>query len=161
MKLQKANRTATLFSLTFGALTISGILTGLFLGNLTIDIQLHDSYFVLSCFHILMALAIITGFYSSLYYFFPKITGKRISETLGKFHYGLTLFGVFIMSATMLFIRDPGMPKNYFSFDGFGTNNNFSLTNILITVAFCLIIVAQLCFVTNLIYSLIKGPKTI
>src|SRR6266487_2246103 len=86
--------TPMLFAIGFVSLLVSGGITGLFLGQTSIDIPLHDTYFVVGHFHLIMGVAAIFGMFAGTYFWFPKMFGKMMNEGLGKIHFLLTFIGV-------------------------------------------------------------------
>ncbi len=150
---------AMLFSIGFVSLFISGGLTGIYLGNSTIDIQMHDTYFVVAHFHIVMGVAAFFGMYAGVYHWFPKMYGRFMNETLGKIHFWFTLVGAYVIFWPMHFLGIAGVPRRYYSFDAFETFRHFDMTNKVITIAAIVVFIAQLVFVMNFFYSIWKGKK--
>jgi cytochrome c oxidase subunit I len=150
---------AMLFAIGFVSLFISGGLTGIYLGNSTIDIQMHDTYFVVAHFHIVMGVAAFFGMYSGVYHWFPKMYGRFMNETLGKIHFWVTLIGAYVIFWPMHFLGIAGVPRRYYSFDAFDTFRHFDMTNKVITMAAIVVFLAQLVFVMNFFYSIWKGRK--
>lgn len=148
-----------LFAIGFVSLFISGGLTGVFLGNSTIDIQMHDTYFVVAHFHIVMGVAAFFGMFSGIYHWYPKMYGRFMNETLGKIHFWGTIIGAYAIFWPMHFIGMAGVPRRYYSFDSFDAFKHFSEMNQFITVAAIIVFFVQLVFVINFFYSIWNGKK--
>lgn len=148
-----------LFAIGFVSMFISGGLTGLFLGNSSIDIQLHDTYFVVAHFHIVMGVAAFFGMFAGIYHWFPKMFGRFMNETLGKIHFWGTLIGAYCVFGPMHYIGMAGVPRRYFSFASFDAFNQFETLNQYITIAAICTFVFQLVFVINFFTSMYKGRK--
>ncbi|TXF87557.1 cytochrome c oxidase subunit I [Neolewinella aurantiaca] len=150
---------ASLFAIGFVSMFISGGLTGIWLGNSTLDIQLHDTYFVVAHFHIVMGVAAFFGMYSGVYHWFPKMYGRFMNETLGKFHFWGTLIGAYCVFWPMHYLGMAGVPRRYFRFDTFETFMHFAELNKFITIAAIITFGFQILFVINFFYSIWKGRK--
>src|SRR5580692_161948 len=148
-----------LFAIGFVSTFIAGGLTGIFLGNSTLDIQLHDTMFVVAHFHIVMGVSGILGMFCGIYHWFPKMYGRYMNNTLAYIHFWVTLAGAYLIFWPMHYEGLAGMPRRYLdyrswlSFDQFGDLNRFISTVALITFA------VQLLFVFNFIYSIFKGRR--
>ncbi len=150
---------ASLFGIGFVSMFISGGLTGIFLGNSTIDIQLHDTYFVVAHFHIVMGVAAFFGMYAGVYHWFPKMYGRFMNQTLGKLHFWGTLIGAYSVFWPMHYLGMAGVPRRYYSFDVFDTFNHFAGMNQFITIAAIITFGFQLLMVINFFYSIWYGRK--
>ncbi len=148
-----------LFAIGFVSLFISGGLTGIFLGNSAIDIQLHDTYFVVAHFHIVMGVAAMFGMFAGIYHWFPKMFGTFMNETLGKIHFWLTLIGAYAIFWPMHYIGMAGVPRRYYRFDGFDAFGQFTVMNEFITIAAIIVFAAQVLFVVNFFWSINNGKK--
>jgi cytochrome c oxidase subunit I len=148
-----------LFAIGFVSMFISGGLTGIFLGNSTIDIQLHDTYFVVAHFHIVMGVAAFFGMFAGIYHWYPKMFGRFMNETLGKLHFWVTMVGAYAIFWPMHYTGIAGVPRRYFSFDTFEAFNLFSDLNAFITIAAILVFAVQILFVINFFYSIWKGKE--
>lgn len=150
---------ASLFGIGFVSMFISGGLTGIFLGNSTIDIQLHDTYFVVAHFHIVMGVAAFFGMYAGVYHWFPKMYGRFMNQTLGKIHFWGTIIGAYTVFWPMHYLGMAGVPRRYYSFDSFNTFAHFDGMNKFITIAAIITFGFQLLMVINFFYSIWYGRK--
>src|SRR4026208_229508 len=108
--------TPMLFAIGFVSLFVSGGITGLFLGQTSIDIPLHDTYFPVGHFHLIMGVAAIFGMFAGTYFWFPKMFGKMMNEGLGKIHFLITFIGVNAIFIPFHVMGIVGMPRRYSSF---------------------------------------------
>jgi cytochrome c oxidase subunit 1 len=150
---------ASLFAIGFVSMFISGGMTGIWLGNSALDIQLHDTYFVVAHFHIVMGVAAFFGMYAGVYHWFPKMYGRFMNGTLGKIHFWGTLVGAYCVFWPMHYIGMAGVPRRYYSFDSFQTFSHFDGMNKFITIAAIVTFGFQLLFVINFFWSIWKGRK--
>lgn len=150
---------ASLFAIGFVSMFISGGLTGIFLGNSAIDIQLHDTYFVVAHFHIVMGIAAFFGMFAGVYHWYPKMFGRFMNETLGKIHFWGTLIGAYAIFWPMHYLGMAGVPRRYYSFDIFDTFRHFGTMNKFITIAAIIVFALQMLMVINFFYSIWKGKK--
>jgi len=150
---------AMLFSIGLVSFFISGGLTGIYLGNAALDIQLHDSYFVVAHFHLVMGSAAIFGMFAGIYHWFPKMFGKMMNKTLGYFHFWFTFISAYLVFFPMHFMGLAGVPRRYYQFTLVKEFGVWADVNILITVAAIIGGVAQLFFIFNFFYSIFKGKK--
>ncbi|HXG91845.1 MAG TPA: cbb3-type cytochrome c oxidase subunit I [Blastocatellia bacterium] len=157
--------TPMLFALGFVSLFVSGGITGLFLGQTSIDIQLHDTYFVVGHFHLIMGVAAIFGMFAGTYFWFPKMFGKMMNETLGKIHFVITFIGVNAIFIPMHIMGMAGATRRYaFHYNPYTGEGLQYLSNIVGITRFVsymafITIAAQLIFVANLIWSWAKGRR--
>lgn len=151
---------ASLFSIGFVSMFISGGLTGIFLGNSAIDIPLHDTYFVVAHFHIVMGVAAFFGMFAGVYHWFPKMFGRFMNETMGKIHFWGTILGAYAIFWPMHYTGMAGVPRRYYdggaSFDAF---RHFQDLNQFITVAAIFVFFLQILFIVNFFYSIFSGKK--
>ena len=149
-----------LFAIGFIFTFTHGGLTGLFLGNVTVDLPLSDTYFVVGHFHMVMGVSPVLVVFGAIYHWFPKITGKMYNETLGKLHFWLTLFGTYSIYLPMHYLGILGVPRRYYA--NYGTTfipDSAHDLNIAITVAALFVAVVQILFFINVIWSLVKGKQ--
>lgn len=150
---------AMLFSIGLVSYFISGGLTGLILGNAALDIQLHDTYFVVAHFHLVMGTASFFGMVAGIYHWFPKMFGRMLDERLGYIHFWVTFVGAYLVFFPMHYIGIAGFPRRYYTWTGFDAFNSFADLNSFISVAAFVTFGAQFIFVFNFIYSIFKGRK--
>ena len=148
---------AMLFSIGLVSLFISGGLTGIFLGNSAIDIQLHDTYFVVAHFHIVMGSASFFGMVAGIYHWFPKMFGRMMDDKLGYVHFWLTFIGVYLVFFPMHYIGIAGFPRRYYSFTNFDAFSSFTDLNMFVSAAAIITFGGQFIFVFNFIYSMFRG----
>jgi len=149
-----------LFALAFLCTFIIGGLTGLFLGNVSVDIPLSGTYFVVAHFHMVMGVAPLLVVFGAIYHWFPKITGRMLNDRLGHAHFWITFLGTYLIYFPMHYLGVLGMPRRYYNWEGyqFIPQSAFQL-NVFITVVALAVGVAQLLFVYNLVHSAFWGPK--
>ncbi|MEO7653123.1 MAG: cbb3-type cytochrome c oxidase subunit I [Bryobacteraceae bacterium] len=151
--------TAMLFALGFVSLFISGGISGIFLGQPALDLYFHDTYFVVGHFHMIMGVAAIFGMFAGTFYWFPKMFGRMMNETMGKVHFYLTFIGVYVIFTPMHFLGVAGNPRRYADFKDFEFMGSLMPVHTLMTHAAIFTIVAQILFVINLFWSMKKGAK--
>jgi cytochrome c oxidase subunit I len=150
---------STLFAIGFVSLFISGGLTGIFLGNSTIDIHLHDTMFVVAHFHIVMGVASMFGMFAGVYHWFPKMFGRYLNTTLGYIHFWVTMVGAYLIFWPMHYEGLAGMPRRYLDKSIWKSFNQFGDLDKMITVVSIIVFAVQLMFVFNFFYSIFKGRK--
>ncbi|WP_414655289.1 cytochrome c oxidase subunit I [Flavihumibacter sp. UBA7668] len=148
-----------LFSIGFVSLFISGGLTGIFLGNSTLDIHLHDTYFVIAHFHIVMGVSAFFGMFAGLYHWFPKMYGRYMNNTMAYIHFWITLVGAYLIFWPMHYQGLAGVPRRYLDFSGWTSFNQFDGLNRFISIVTMMVFAVQLLFVFNFFYSIFKGRK--
>jgi len=148
-----------LFSIGFVSTFISGGLTGIILGDSTLDINVHDTYFVVAHFHLVMGISALYGMFAGIYHWFPKMFGRMMNKNLGYIHFWVTAvcaYGVFL---PMHFIGMAGLPRRYYTNSAFPMFDDMVDVNIIITM-FALVGAAfQLVFLFNFFYSIFYGKK--
>jgi len=150
---------AMLFAIGFVSMFISGGLTGIFLGNSAIDIQLHDTYFIVAHFHIVMGIAAFFGMFAGVYHWFPRMYGRFMNETMGRIHFWITMVGAYAIFWPMHYMGMAGVPRRYYRFDTFDAFSHFNGLNQFITIAAIIVFSAQILFVINFFYSIWNGKK--
>jgi len=148
-----------LFALGFVSLFISGGLTGIFLGNSTLDIHLHDSYFVIAHFHIVMGVSAFFGMFAGVYHWFPKMYGRYLNNTMAYIHFWVTLAGAYLIFWPMHYEGLAGMPRRYMDFSNWESFKQFSDLNQFISTVAMIVFAVQLMFIFNFFYSIFKGRK--
>jgi cytochrome c oxidase subunit 1 len=148
-----------LFALGFVSLFISGGLTGIFLGNSAIDIHLHDTYFVIAHFHIVMGVSAFFGMFAGIYHWYPKMYSRFMNNTLGYIHFWVTFVGAYLIFWPMHYEGVAGMPRRYYDFSNWESFKQFASLNEFISVVVIVVFFAQLLFVVNFFASIWKGRK--
>ncbi len=149
-----------LFAIGFIFTFVHGGLTGLFLGNVTVDLPLSDTYFVVGHFHMVMGVSPILVVFGAIYHWYPKITGRMWNVRLGKIHFWLTFLGTYAIYLPMHYLGILGVPRRYYALG----NTDFlppsvHTINEAITTAALIVAAAQLVFLFNMIWSLRHGPR--
>ena len=154
-------RVPMLFAIGFIFTFVHGGLTGLFLGNVIVDIPLSDTYFVVGHFHMVMGVSPVMVVFGAIYHWYPKMTGKMFNETLGKVHFWFTFLGTYLIYLPMHYLGFLGVPRRYFSYGNaeFMPDSVQSL-NASITISALIVGLTQLLFLYNLIWSLFKGKPS-
>jgi cytochrome c oxidase subunit 1 len=150
---------AMLFAIGFVSLFISGGLTGIFLGNSALDIHLHDTYFVVAHFHIVMGVASFFGMFAGIYHWYPKMFGRYLNNTLGYIHFWTTIAGAYLIFWPMHYEGLAGMPRRYYDFSNWESFKMFGGLNEFISMVAMVVFAVQLLFVFNFFYSIWKGRK--
>ena len=148
-----------LFAIGFVSLFISGGLTGIFLGNSALDLHLHDTYFVVAHFHIVMGVASFFGMFAGVYHWFPKMFGRYLNNTLAYIHFWITIIGAYMIFWPMHYEGLAGMPRRYYEFSNWESFKMFGGLNEFISFVAMIVFAAQLLFVFNFFYSMFKGRK--
>ena len=148
---------AMLFSIGLVSFFISGGLTGIFLGNSAIDINLHDTYFVVAHFHLVMGSASAFGLAAGVYHWFPKMFGRMMDERLGHIHFWMTFVGIYLVFFPLHYIGIAGFPRRYYSFTSFDAFSSFADLNSFVSVAAVFTFFAQFIFLFNFFYSIFRG----
>ena len=149
-----------LFALAFIVTFVNGGLTGLFLGNVVVDVPLSDTMFVVAHFHMVMGVAPILVIFGAMYHWYPKATGRLLSVPLGRFHFWVTFLGAYLIFFPMHYLGLMGVPRRYYEMGETAIYPQSAHDlNIFITVMALLVGAAQLVFVFNLIWSLRHGRE--
>jgi len=152
---------AGLFAIGFVSLFVSGGLSGIFLGTSAADIQLQDTYFVVAHFHLVMAIAPLFAAFGGLYFWFPKMFGRLMNETLGKIHFWLSFIGVYCVFFPMHILGIGGQMRRIYDPLQYDFLKGQQGLNVFISVsAFCLF-AAQFIFLANFFVSIFAGKKVI
>jgi len=149
-----------LFAIGFIFTFVNGGLTGLFLGNVSVDVPLSGTYFVVAHFHMVMGVSPILVVFGALYHWYPKITGKMWNEMLGRLHFWLTFVGTYLIYFPMHYLGFLGMPRRYYEYGQTAlVPHSAHMLNAFITVVALAVGVSQLIFFYNFIWSYFYGPK--
>jgi len=151
---------AMLFSIGLVSTFITGGLTGLILGDSALDINVHDTYFVVAHFHIVMGLSAIFGMFAGVYHWFPKLYGKMLNKKMGYWHFWLTFISAYGVFFPMHYLGLAGVPRRYYTNTAFPMFDSLMDINVLITIFAIAGAVAQGIFIFNYIYSIVRGPKS-
>ena len=148
-----------LFCLGFIVTFLNGGLTGLFLGNVIVDVPLSDTYFVVAHFHMVMGIAPVLVILGAIYHWFPLITGRMLHEGMGRFHFWVTFVGSYLIYFPMHYLVFIGVPRRYYEMgqtEALYTSSAADL-NVFITLAALAVGFAQLVFIYNVFWSAKKG----
>jgi cytochrome c oxidase subunit 1 len=148
-----------LYAIGFVSLFVSGGLSGPFLAQPVLDIPLHDTYFVVGHFHLIMGVAAIFGMFAGTAYWFPKMFGRMMNESLGRIHFWVTLVGTYAIFMPMHYLGLAGHPRRYSQLTELAYLKNLIPLQTFMTYAAFVTIGIQLVFVFNLFWSMFKGPK--
>ena len=149
-----------LFAIGFIFTFTHGGLTGLFLGNVTVDLPLSDTYFVVGHFHMVMGVSPVLVLFAAIYHWYPKITGRMFNNTLGKVHFWFTLLGTYSIYLPMHYLGFLGVPRRYYA-NGITdfVPDSVETMNAGITIAALIVAASQIIFLVNMVWSLFKGEK--
>lgn len=150
---------AMLFAIGFVSLFISGGLTGIWLGNSALDIHLHDTYFVIAHFHLVMGVAGVFGMFAGIYHWYPKMYGRYMNNNLGYIHFWLTIIGAYLIFWPMHYEGFAGMPRRYYDYSNWESFKQFADLNTFISIVAIVTFAVQILFLLNFFYSIFKGRK--
>ncbi|MBB3238433.1 cytochrome c oxidase subunit I [Phyllobacterium endophyticum] len=147
-----------LFALGFIVTFVNGGLTGLFLGNVVVDVPLSDTMFVVAHFHMVMGVAPIMVIFGAIYHWYPKITGRMLDETMGRVHFWVTFLGAYLIFFPMHYLGLLGAPRRYHEIGESVVNPPSAHDlNVFITVMALIVGAAQILFLFNAAWSLRRG----
>jgi len=147
-----------LFAIAFIVTFLNGGITGLFLGNVVVDVPLSDTMFVVAHFHMVMGVAPILVVFGAIYHWFPLITGRMLDQAMGQFHFWVTFIGAYVIFMPIHYLGFLGVPRRYFEMgDTTYIPESAATLNAFVTVAVLIVGFAQLVFLFNLIRSTTKG----
>ena len=149
---------AMLFSIGLVSTFVAGGLTGIILGDSALDINVHDTYFVVAHFHIVMGLSAIFGMFAGVYHWFPKMYRRMMNKTMGYVHFWLTFISAYGVFFPMHFTGLAGLPRRYYSNAEFPMFDELQDINVIITFFAIFGGIAQLIFLFNFFYSMWRGP---
>jgi cytochrome c oxidase subunit 1 len=150
---------AMLFSVGMVSTFVSGGLTGIILADATLDINVHDTYFVVAHFHIVMGVSAILAMLSGVYHWFPKMFGRMMNKKLGYAHFWLTFISAYGVFYPMHFLGLAGVPRRYYSNTAFPLFDDLMNINEFITIFTIVAALAQVLFLFNFVYSIFRGQK--
>ena len=143
-----------LFALGFIVTFVNGGITGLFLGNVIVDVPLSDTYFVVAHFHMVMGIAPVLVVFGAIYHWFPLITGRFLHEGMGKFHFWVTFLGSYAIYFPMHYLGFVGVPRRYYEmYDSEFMAVSTNYLNQFITVMAIIVGLTQILFLYNIIVS--------
>lgn len=151
--------TPMLFALGFVSLFVAGGITGLILGQSSLDLPMHDTYIVLGHFHLVMGVASIFGMFAATYFWFPKMFGRMMSERMGQIHFWVTFVGVYAIFVPMHVMGLVGMPRRFSSFTEYEFLKELHPLVVFVSISAIITITVQLLFYFNLFWSMFKGKK--
>jgi cytochrome c oxidase subunit 1 len=131
-------------------------LTGIMLSVAPWNWQLHNSYFVIAHFHYVLVGAIVFNIFAGIYYWYPKVTGRMMSEKLGKWHFWLFLIGFHVTFDIMHIPGLMGMPRSIYTYEA---NRGWGTLNMIVSIGGLIQAIAVLIFAANLIWSYFKGRE--
>ncbi|WP_353191906.1 cytochrome c oxidase subunit I [Pandoraea pnomenusa] len=147
-----------LFAIAFISTFVIGGLTGLFLGNVSVDMPLSNTYFVVAHFHMVMGVAPLLVIFGGIYHWYPLVTGRRLNDRLGQWHFWITFLGTYAIFFPMHYLGVLGMPRRYYEFQGYSfIPDSAHVMNTCISVAAFIVALGQLLFLFNLARSLRHG----
>ena len=150
-----------LFALAFIVTFVNGGLTGLFLGNVVVDVPLSDTMFVVAHFHMVMGVAPIMVIFGGIYHWYPKMTGRMLNEWMGQFHFWVTFLGAYLIFFPMHYIGLLGVPRRYHDIgDTSFVPESAATLNAFISVMALIVGFAQMVFLFNLAWSLRRGKES-
>lgn len=155
---------AMLFAIGLVSTFITGGVTGIILADSALDIAVHDTYFVVAHFHIVMGMSAVLGMFAGVYHWFPKMYGRMMNTRLGYAHFWITLIGAYGVFFPMHFVGLAGAPRRYYdysvyeSFDG-DTFEMIMDLNVIVTIFAIIASIGQILFLFNFFYSIFRGPK--
>jgi cytochrome c oxidase subunit 1 len=150
---------AMLFSIGLVSTFVTGGVTGLILGDSALDINVHDTYFVVGHFHIVMGLSAIFGMFAGVYHWYPKLYGRRMNKSMGYIHFWITFICAYGVFFPMHFLGLAGLPRRYYSNVEFPMFDTLADINVLITFFAIAGGIAQVVFLFNFFYSIWGGRK--
>ncbi|MBO6879851.1 MULTISPECIES: cbb3-type cytochrome c oxidase subunit I [Winogradskyella] len=152
---------AMLFSIGFVSTFITGGLTGIILGDSALDINVHDTYFVVAHFHLVMGISALYGMFAGIYHWFPKMFGRMLNKNLGYLHFWVTAICAYGVFFPMHFIGMAGLPRRYYTNSNFPLFDDTANANVIITMFAIVGGIFQLVYLWNFFYSIFYGKKTV
>jgi cytochrome c oxidase subunit I len=155
---------AMLFTIGLVSTFITGGVTGIILADAALDITVHDTYFVVAHFHVVMGLSAVFGMFAGVYHWFPKMFGRMMNTRMGYVHFWITIVGAYGVFFPMHFVGLAGAPRRYYDYSVYQdfdmeTFNLMMDLNVIITVFAIIAALGQGIFLFNFFYSIYRGPK--
>ena len=155
---------AMLFAIGLVSTFITGGVTGIILADSALDIAIHDTYFVVAHFHVVMGMSTVFGMFAGVYHWFPKMYGKMMNTRLGYVHFWITIIGAYGVFFPMHFVGLAGAPRRYYDYSVYNefdkpTADMMLDLNVIITIFAIVAAIGQLVFLFNFFYSILRGPK--
>ena len=149
-----------LYCIAFIITFLNGGITGLFLGNVAVDVPLSDTYFVVAHFHMVMGVAPIFVIFAAIYHWYPLMTGRMLNEAMGQFHFWVTFVGAYLIYFPMHYLGFVGLPRRYYEMGETSFVPESATTlNEYITIMVLIVGFAQIVFIYNVILSIKRGKK--
>lgn len=152
---------AMLFSIGFVSTFITGGLTGIIVGDSALDINVHDTYFVIAHFHLVMGVSAIYGMFAGIYHWFPKMFGRMMNKNLGYIHFWITAIAAYGVFFPMHFVGLAGLPRRYYTNSAFPLFDDLTDINIVITIFALIGGAAQLIYLYNFFVSMFYGKRPV
>lgn len=154
---------AMLFAIALVSTFITGGVTGIILADSALDIAVHDTYFVVAHFHIVMGMSAVFGMFAGVYHWFPKMYGRMMNTRMGYAHFWITIVGAYGVFFPMHFVGLAGAPRRYYDYSVYGEFDTESFNmimdlNVIITVFAIIAALGQIIFLFNFFYSIYRGP---
>jgi cytochrome c oxidase subunit 1 len=155
---------AMLFAIGLVSTFITGGVTGIILADSALDIAIHDTYFVVAHFHIVMGMSAVFGMFAGVYHWFPKMYGRMMNMRLGWVHFWITIVGAYGVFFPMHFVGLAGAPRRYYDYSSYleFNENSYNMImdlNVIITIFAIIAALGQVVFLFNFFYSIYRGPK--
>ncbi len=155
---------AMLFTIGLVSAFISGGVTGIILADAALDIMVHDTYFVVAHFHVVMGLSAVFGMFAGVYHWFPRMFGRMMNTSLGYVHFWVTIVGAYGVFFPMHFVGIAGAPRRYYDYSVYGDfdTDAYSMImdlNVIITIFAIMAALGQAIFLFNFFYSIFYGQK--
>lgn len=155
---------AMLFAIGLVSTFITGGVTGIILADSALDIAIHDTYFVVAHFHIVMGMSAVFGMFGGVYHWFPKMYGRMMNTRLGYVHFWITIIGAYGVFFPMHFVGLAGAPRRYYDYSVYTEFNQNSYDmimdlNVIVTGFAIFAALGQALFLFNFFYSIYRGPK--
>ena len=154
---------AMLFAVGLVSTFITGGVTGIILADSALDITVHDTYFVVAHFHIVMGMSAVFGMFGGVYHWFPKMYGRMMNTRLGYAHFWITIVGAYGVFFPMHFVGLAGAPRRYYDYSVYnefdsGSYDMMMDLNVIITIFAIIAALGQILFLFNFFYSIYRGP---